>query len=62
MPHGGWEVIIEFALILICPLVYPLYLQRRGMSRGEAWRGFGWFAGLYALIAAVALMGWLRQP
>jgi len=56
MPHGAWEVIIEFAVILLCPLVYPLYLRSQGLSRAEAWRGFGWFAALYALIAAVALV------
>ena len=55
MPHGAWEVIIEFAVILLCPLVYPLYLRSQGLSRGEAWRGFGWFALLYGIIGAVAL-------
>ncbi len=60
MPHGAWEVIIEFAVILLCPLVYPLYLQQRGMPRAEAWRGFGWFAAIYALIAAVGLHAWLK--
>jgi hypothetical protein len=55
MPHGAWEVLIEFGVILLCPLVYPLYLRSRGMPRAEAWRGFGWFALLYALFAAVAL-------
>jgi len=55
MPHGAWEVLIEFAVILLCPLVYPLYLRSRGVPRASAWRGFGWFALLYALIAAVAL-------
>ena len=61
MPHGAWEVIIEFAVILVCPLVYPLYLQHRGVSRTEAWKGFAWFAALYVLIAVVALVGWLRH-
>ena len=61
MPHGAWEVIIEFAVILLCPLIYPFYLQQRGMSRAEAWKGFGWFAAIYALIAIVALLGWLRH-
>lgn len=55
MPHGAWEVIIEFAVILLCPLVYPLYLRSRGLTHADAWRGFGWFAALYVLIAAVAI-------
>ncbi len=61
MPHGAGEVIIECAVIRRCPLIYPLYLQQRGVSRAEAWRGFAWFAALYALIAIVALIGWLRR-
>lgn len=60
MPHGAWEVVIEFAVILLSPLVYPLYLRRKGVSRAQAWRGFGWFAGLYVLIGCVALFGALR--
>jgi len=60
MPHGAWEVLVEFAVILLCPLVYPLYLQRRGVPRAKAWRGFGWFAALYLLIAAVALHALLK--
>jgi len=55
MPHGALEVVVEFAVILLCPLVYPLYLRSRGATRADAWRGFGWFALLYAVIAAVAL-------
>lgn len=61
MPHGAWEVIVEFAVILLCPLIYPLYLRSRGLPRDEAWKGFGWFAALYALIAVVALTGWLQR-
>jgi hypothetical protein len=63
MPHGAWEVIVEFAVILLCPLIHPLYLRSRGLSRADAWRGFTGFAVLYALIALIALFGWLgRQP
>lgn len=61
MPHGAWEVIIEFAVILLCPIIYPLYLRQQGASRADAWRHFGWFAAIYVLIAVVALTAWLRH-
>jgi hypothetical protein len=59
MPHGAWEMIIEFAVILLCPIIYPLYLQRRGVPAARAWQGFGWFLALYLVIGLVALRAWL---